>query len=225
MPGAKTDNPAPRNVELRFKRKEDFLARFLPNVGIGGVLWEAPPRPRGERLTCRISVIGIQKRFILPGVVAWSQAEAPDRPDLPAGVGIEFEREGEQTLAALLHFMKHDSEDEALKAGDDRQESRLRVELQCEYLFDNKLVRGTITDISPIGLHVRSSEAPPEGKQFVFFVYDPQFIHPLVMEGRVVWTDDGENAGFGVSLQFDSRRHKLAVKQYIDGLAALFDEE
>jgi len=215
-----------RKVELRFAEKSDFLDRYLADVGIGGYQWDGPEVRSGEEICFLITFIGLTRRFELTGNVVWRKSKAPMRPDLDEGVGIEFKTECENTLRDLVGYALLDEEDDALKSRDDRQQPRIRVAMHCEYLYNNKMVDGQVLDISGDGLYVETEYALNEEKRFIFFLNDEEYLRPLVLEGRVVWSNmEHGKQGFGLQFVFDSRKQKSDVQNYIKTLHESFDED
>lgn len=215
-----------KKVELRFSNKVDFLDRYLADVGIGGYQWDGSDVKAGEEIDFLVTFIGAKNRFELCGNVVWRKSKAPMRPDLPEGVGIEFKPEYEDTLRDLVGYALLDDEDDALRASDDRRQSRIRVVMTCEYLFENKMVKAQVLDISSDGLYVNTNYLLPEEKRFVFFLNDEEYLRPLVLEGRVVWSNSNPvHEGFGVQLVFDSRKQKNEIQKYIKTLNEEFEDE
>ncbi len=211
---------------LRFFKKQDFLDRYLPDVGAGGFQWKTQKREIGEIIHFEISFVGYDRKFLFTGHVVWGNSRPPMRPHLAPGVGIEFDPADEKTLKELIRFLTSDEEDEILKAKDDRRNNRIRVALECDYLFQGRLVRETLSNISSTGLQINTHNVLAKGTQFIFFLYDNEFLRPLVLEGLVVWAEEGDiKPGLGVQFLFDSRKHKAEVEKYVNGIREQLSEE
>jgi Tfp pilus assembly protein PilZ len=223
-PPKKDSNPAHRRAELRFASKAEFLKHYLPDIGIGGLQWVTGPLETGTLLDVSISFIGHTRRFILGATVVWKHSAPPMRPELSPGVGIEFDAGSKDVLREMLKFATF-KEDESVRARDDRRHARIRVQIDCQYLYQNKLVSARVMDISDMGMYIATDRLLPEGTHFVFYLLDDHVLRPLVMEGVVVWSSpEGEKSGFGVQLVFDSRKHQADVKRYIASLGEAFEE-
>lgn len=216
--------PPRRRAELRFTSKADFLKHFLPDVGIGGFQWVTGPLEAGTPLELSLSFIGHPARFTLSGVVVWRHSSPPQRPELPAGVGIEFDVSCRAELHQVLKFAML-KDDESTRVRDDRRQARIRVRIECRYLYQDSLVTARVKDISEIGLYIETNRLLPEGTRFIFYLLDDHILRPLVMEGVVVWmSEEGEKPGFGVQLIFDSLKHKTEHRRYVNGLGAAFED-
>lgn len=211
-------------ILLRYINRYDFLESYLSDVGIGGFQLIAPPREIGERLRLALSFVGHDETFSLSGRVVWSQSAPPMRPDLPVGVGIEFDSVCKETLKSVLRFIT--SSDPSLQPQDDRRETRLKVELDCEFLHNLELVREKVVNLSSNGMYIRTERVLPEGKSIFFYLFDSQMIHPIVLEGQVIWSNlEEQRPGFGVQLLFESRKHKSEFAAYINRLSEFVEEE
>ncbi len=203
---------------LRFQKKSDFQDRFLSDIGIGGFLWDGSGVTNGQRIEFEVSFIGYQESYRISGVVVWTNSKAPSKPDLPAGVGIEFDPVHKTVMRELIHFTSH-GEAEMLRSKDDRKEMRIKVVMECEFLYHRKLTKARVTNLSANGLFIETRQVLLSGAQFLFFLFDEKQLRPLVLEGRVVHgANEGGKDGFGVQLLFDSRKHKAEVLRYVQSL-------
>lgn len=213
-------------AQLRFIKSQDFLDRFLPDVGPGGFQWETTGRKIDEELLFEISFVGYPKRFEIAGKIVWSQSSPPMRPHLPSGAGVEFDPSEKKTIRKLVQYATGSIDGEPLKALDDRVDRRLRVSLDCEYLFGGKLVREKVLNISTTGLYIETEKVFEEGGDFIFLLYDEGLMHPQVMEGTVVWANpEGDRPCFGVQFVFDSRNHKTEVAKFVNRMGEAFEDE
>lgn len=207
-----------RQLNLRFVNKREFLGRYLPDVGFGGYQLASDPIDTGTILSLSVSMVGFTERYELLGKVVWRHSQPPMRTDLAKGVGVEFLPECREALKALLAFCASDqTPDAALRPRDDRHDARLPVTLECEYLYEDHMIRERVSDISVNGLFIQTERGLPTGQDFVFFLHDSALIRPLVMSGRVVWNEGRERQGFGVELVFDSRKHQHEYRQFVTG--------
>lgn len=222
----KKDGEQLRTANLRFSSTTEFVERFLADVGIGGFQWEHSGVKMGEHFLFTVSFIGSTRHFELTGKVVWSNSSPPMKPELPVGVGIEFDPECKQTVHEIMHFAAYGDGRDALRAKDDRREVRFSVDLECEYLYRGKLTRALVGDLSRKGLFISTRQMLSHGDQFVFFLSDARQLRPLVLEGRVVHTKaEGAKRGFGVQLLFDSLKHKTEVQRYVEGLTEVLGEK
>ncbi len=214
-----------RHHKLRFLEKKEFLKYHLPDVGLGGLQWVTNKQfDLGEILSFSVKFAGYPQEYTIEAKVVWRNSRPPMCPELPEGVGLEVISSSDAAFSELLHFASTEEAD-ALHAVDDRQASRIRVDLEVEYLYKTNNVFERVLDISAGGIFVRTDKILEEGERFVFFLHDDNFVRPWVMEGKSVWTNvSDDKMGFAVKFLFDSRKHKREVRQYVSALAEEIEE-
>ncbi len=208
-----------RTENIRFQRKEDFLKYYLEDVYEGGILWitDAPVN-MNEEILLNIRFAGWPKVWSLKTFVLWRNARPPGRDDLPEGVGLAVSEESLQDFANLLAFCRErDTTRDSILKPDERANVRFDVPYLVEFLYEKKLVRAALRDISESGCYIETDKLLPELTRFVFFMYRPHKPRPWVMEGEVRWTRSAPpKRGMGIKFLFDTRRHKAEVRKLIN---------
>ena len=69
-----------------------------------------------------------------------------------------------------------------------RKSERLRVDLKVDYSCEDTSLFTFMTDISPVGVFIRSGNPYPVGTRLMLRFRLPGKKQPLIVEGEVTWT-------------------------------------
>jgi type IV pilus assembly protein PilZ len=108
-----------------------------------------------------------------------------------------------------------------------RAHERIRVLIEVDYRADDTFLFAYITDISAMGIFVRTTQPEPPGTRLALRFTPPGDEDPLECEGEVIWInplrdyyedDDGRNPGMGIQfaeLSLEQRERILALVRTI----------
>ena len=108
--------------------------------------------------------------------------------------------------------------DRRRSGADRRQYQRILVDLEVDYKCEDTFLFAYITDMSALGIFVRTNNPEPPGTHLNLRFTLPGDEHPLEIEGEVIWINayrpgnfDNINPGMGVQfVDLDSSlKHKL----------------
>lgn len=124
----------------------------------------------------------------------------------------------------------HDS-----RTGVDRRiHERVLVDIEVDYKADDTFLFAYITDISAMGIFIRTNNPEPEGTRLNLTFRLPAQAGgaPLALEGEVIWInpprpDDGENRSPGMGVQFVDLSHEQRdhLLRMVKTFAYLNDED
>jgi len=116
------------------------------------------------------------------------------------------------------------------KGSDRRQSPRILVDLEVDYRCEDTFLFAYITDMSALGIFIRTNAPEPEGTRLHLRFTPPGEHSPLAVEGRVVWVNrfrpgDITNLNPGMGIKFvdiDQPLRKRVVElvrkiAYLDG--------
>jgi type IV pilus assembly protein PilZ len=118
--------------------------------------------------------------------------------------------------------------DETESVRERRAHERIRVLIEVDYKADDTFLFAYITDISAMGIFVRTTQPEPPGTHLSLRFTPPGDEEPLECEGEVIWInplrdprdgfiivdDDGRNPGMGIQfadLSLDQRERILEL--------------
>src|SRR5690606_15108953 len=82
---------------------------------------------------------------------------------------------------------------------DKRAHPRIPIELRVDYPKLNAFFADYTRNISKGGTFIRTKQPLPKGTRFVFRLSVPTLEAPILLEGEVAWTKEGdEEAGMGI---------------------------
>ena len=98
------------------------------------------------------------------------------------------------------------SEDGDTESGPDRRaHHRIQVMLEVDYRAADTFLFAYITDISAMGIFVRTAQPEPPGTHLYLRFTPPSGQEPIECEGDVIWINpprDGKSASPGMGIQF-----------------------
>ena len=118
------------------------------------------------------------------------------------------------------------------RAGADRRiHKRIPVSIEVDYRADETFLFAYITDISAMGIFVRTEQPEPVGTRLTMCFRLPQSSESIEIEGEVIWInpprpehDEGRNPGMGVQFSGLTPSERDDVLKLVRTFAYLDDE-
>ena len=193
-------SPRVPEIAVRYHDAEELFAHvrgsqlFVPTIAPS-----AHGTALGESVLVDVSLDAAPPRAArVAGRVVGKRGSSPDRP---AGVTVALDGRALTLLAGLAG-----QGNPAVQ----RKGRRVRAKIEVECSFDGATAKGTVEDISPGGLAIRSSLVRPRGSVVSLKVSRGLFRRPISVSGRVVWTRLGGVRAMGVELFDDEANRGLA---------------
>lgn len=114
-------------------------------------------------------------------------------------------------------------------AGNDRRRTpRVPTHIEVDYRTEGTYLFASITDISALGIFVRTDDPLPQGSRLELRFAPPELPGvdagpPLVLAGEVVWVTNGEHTGMGVRFLEVASGEQERLLQLVRAIAYLDD--
>ena len=126
----------------------------------------------------------------------------------------------------------HPVEDDRREGRDRRQFERVLVDVEVDYGHDDTFLFAYITDISAMGIFIRTNSPEPAGTRINLRFTPPGLDEALELEGEVIWVNpyrpgDRENINPGMGVQFIelTAQQREQIVNLVRTFAYLSDDE
>lgn len=113
-----------------------------------------------------------------------------------------------------------------------RRAPRFPVDFEVDYRAEDTFLYAYISNVSEMGIFVRTDSPEPFGSQLVLRFKPPGFDHPLELQGRVMWInrpreapEPGRSPGMGVQFVELTVGQRGALLELVRRLAYLEDDD
>ena len=205
-------------LKAHFPSGAAFLARFLPELGEGGLFFPTRrPLAIGEHVVVAVRLGRRRSPTLIRGQVAWRRP-GKHSTKVKAGIGIQFLASDTQARDYLLAVARGDSAE--LVA---RRHQRLPVELPVLWQVPGALQdnTGVLRDIGRGGAFVRTEDPIPSERDIVLKVSPPGAEVAMPLSARVAWRGhpNGEH-GFGVEWKARDAGGTRRIKELVRRIEA-----
>ncbi len=91
-PGRRSDNRAPIELKVEYKRVNTFFSDYTKNISRGGTfIGTTRPLDVGTEFIFALTIPGLNEPLRLRGRVVWTNPVEDSSPASPPGMGIEFQ--------------------------------------------------------------------------------------------------------------------------------------
>jgi type IV pilus assembly protein PilZ len=206
-------------LKAHFPSGAAFLARFLPELGEGGLFFPTRrPLAIGEHVVVAIRLGRRRSPTLIRGQVAWRRP-GKHSTKVKAGIGIQFLASDAQARDYLLAVARGDSAEMVA-----RRHQRLPVELPVLWQVPGALQdnTGVLRDIGRGGAFVRTEDPIPDQKDIVLKVSPPGAEVAMPLSARVAWRGHpGGEHGFGVEWKARDAGGTRRIKELVRRIEAL----
>ena len=206
-------------LKAHFPSGADFLARYLPELGEGGIFFPPAARSRSGSTSWWPFVSDAAAARRIRGQVAWRRP-GKHSTKIKAGIGIQFLGSDAQARDYLLGVARGDSAEMVA-----RRHQRLPVELPVLWQVPGALQdnAGILRDIGRGGAFIRTEDPIPSERDIVLKVSPPGAEVAMPLSARVAWRGhpNGEH-GFGVEWKARDAGGTRRIKELVRRIEALW---
>jgi len=205
-------------LKAHFPSGADFLARYLPELGEGGIFFPTRrPLAIGEHVVVAVRLGRRRSPTLIRGQVAWRRP-GKHSTKVKAGIGIQFLTTDSQARDYLLGVARGDSAEMVA-----RRHQRLPVELPVLWQVPGALQdnAGILRDIGRGGAFIRTEDPIPAERDIVLKVSPPGAEVAMPLSARVAWRGhpNGEH-GFGVEWKARDAGGTRRIKELVRRIEA-----
>jgi Tfp pilus assembly protein PilZ len=205
-------------LKAHFPSGAAFLARFLPELGEGGLFFPTRrPLAIGEHVVVAIRLGRRRSPTLIRGQVAWRRP-GKHSTKVKAGIGIQFLSSDGQARDYLLAVARGDSAEMVA-----RRHQRLPVELPVLWQVPGALQdnTGVLRDIGRGGAFVKTEQPLPNHGDIVLKVSPPGAEVAMPLSARVAWKGHpGGEHGFGVEWKARDAGGTRRIKELVRRIEA-----
>ena len=205
-------------LKAHFPSGAAFLARFLPELGEGGLFFPTRrPLAIGEHVVVAVRLGRRRSPTLIRGQVAWRRP-GKHSTKVKAGIGIQFLTSDAQARDYLLAVARGDSAEMVA-----RRHQRLPVELPILWQVPGDLQdnAGVLRDIGRGGAFVKTEQPLPNHGDIVLKVSPPGAEVAMPLSARVAWKGHpGGEHGFGVEWKARDAGGTRRIKELVRRIEA-----